>query len=195
MPKDKGSVHVGPADIYSAPVGTVFPDDFDTPSAPWAHVGYTDAGATITADKEQTDIEVDQEVDPIRTIVTRRRATIATTFAQMEAALLKLAYGGGTVTPIDPDSNPGTGDEYDEYVAPEAGENDEISLIIDGTDDNGRKVRALVPEASAQGGSTVPFRKGEKRTISVSWLALKPDQGNEATPITTKTITYRVQNA
>lgn len=193
MPKVKEQVLVGVGVLYRAEVGATVPDHFDAPASPWVHVGYTDGGVTLEYDTEQQDIEVDQELDPIDTIVTRRNATLATTLAQMSAANLQLAYGGGTITSVDPDSTPGSGDEYDQYTPPDVGEDAKVALLFDGIDEEDRPVRLIIREAKREGGSTVNFRKAEKASISVTWRALKPAATNDPTPVFPPTLEFRVK--
>jgi hypothetical protein len=194
MPKVKEQVLVGVGALYRAPVGSTVPNHFAAPPSPWVHVGYTDGGVTLEYDTEQQDIEVDQELDPIDTIVTRRNATLATTLAQMNAENLQLAYGGGTITPVDPDSIPASGDEYDQFTPPEVGEDDKVMLLLDGVDEEDRPVRLIIREAKREGGSTINFRKAEKASVSVTFRALKPAATDDPTPIFPPTLEFRVKN-
>lgn len=197
MAKVKEDVWVGMGEFFVAPLGTPLPEDFDSHlalTAPWVNVGYTADGLTKDYSTDQTEIEVDQEVDPIRTIVTKRNITLATNLAQVTAENMVLAFGGGTVTPMDPDTTPGSGDEYDEYTPPEVGEDQEIMLIFDGQDIVGevtRKIRVIVQSAKREGTSSIQFKKGDKAGISVTWRALKPSLV-EATPATAHTLITRI---
>jgi hypothetical protein len=123
--------------------------------------------------------------------VNKRNLTLATTLAQINVENYKLAYGGGTVTPVDPDSTPDSGDEYDEYTPPEAGEDEEIMLVFDAQDQL-RRIRVIAQAAKREGGSTIRFVKGDKAGISVTWRALKPTLV-EATPATAHSLITRIQ--
>lgn len=189
----KEEVWVGMGQFFKAPLGTLIPDDFDDHlalPAPWVEMGYTQEGLTKEYALTTTDIEADQSFDPIRVVTTARRITLATRLIQLSAENLKAAFGGGTITPVDPDAIPGNGDEYDEYTPPDVGEEEEIALIFDALD-AGRKIRVIVQNAKREGTSTITFRKGEAAGINVTWVAQKPTFV-AATPITEHSVVTRL---
>lgn len=191
----KEEVWVGMGQFFRAPVGTPIPDDFDNHlalGAPWVAMGYTQEGLTKEYALTTTDIEADQSFDPIRVVTTARRITLATRLIQLNAENLKTAFGGGTITPVDPDAIPGSGDEYDEYTPPDVGEEEEYALVFDASDLD-RKIRVILQNAKREGTTTVQFRKGEAAGLSVTWVAQKPTL-IEATPITAHAVVTRLAN-
>lgn len=179
MAKAKKYVLVGVGQLYAAPVGTTPPTHFTAPAGAWAtgHVGYTDGGVSLEYSTEDVEISVDQELDPIKLLEVARTVVISTTLAQVEAATLKLAFGGGTVVPVDPDVTPGSGDEYDEYTPPSLGGTEKVALLFDGVDETLRPVRFICYEAKRQGSSTITFNKREKATVAAQWRILVPTAG------------------
>ena len=188
MPKDKDQVLVGVGALYVAPVGEPFPSHFATPSGNWYHVGYTDGGVTVEYATEEVEIEVDQELDPVKIMETGRSLTVAATLAQINSRLLQEAFAGGTITPIDPDGIPNSGDEYDQYTPPAIGASVARALLFDGVDETSRPVRLLVPEAKVQGTRTIGFVKDNKANIQVTWRMLVPAAGGDPFTIRVKNL-------
>lgn len=85
--------------IYAAPVGTTAPADFSVAyAAGWLELGYADEdGVTFSNGRDTEDINVWQDFDPARTIVTGRNVTISWNLMQWNETTLPLAMGGGTI--------------------------------------------------------------------------------------------------
>jgi hypothetical protein len=180
MALDKTQVLKGVGRLYTAPIGTIIPDDFDAPEAPWADVGHTTGGVEFVYNIDENEIESDQVLDPLDVEDGKRTATVATTLMQVRnAANLQLAFGGGTITAVDPDAVPDSGDEYDEYDPPDAGEGTRIMLLFDGTNPSDAKIRLICFECKRTGGSSVRFAKGAAATLPVTWRMLEPASGGK----------------
>jgi hypothetical protein len=188
VPKDKDQVLVGVGALYVAPVGEPFPSHFSTPAGLWYHVGYTDGGVTVEYATEEAEIEVDQELDPVKIIETGRSLTVAATLAQINGRLLQEAFAGGNLTAVDPDGVPGTGDEYEAYTPPAIGASVARALLFDGVDETSRPVRLMVPEAKVQGTRTIGFVKDNKANIQVTWRMLVPSAGGDPFTIRVKNL-------
>lgn len=179
MPKDKAEVLVGVGMLYTAAVGSAFPAHFVAIVSPWESVGYTEGGVSLEYAREVTEVMVDQELDPVKVLETARTLQVATVLAQVSAKNLQKAFGGGTVTAIDPDAVPNSGDEYDKYQPPDVGTGTNTALVFDGVDEASAKARLLVSDARAIGTSTVQFQKADKATLAAQWRVLTPASGGD----------------
>lgn len=116
--------------LWTAPVGTLMPTDVTTPMAtPWVDLGYTtEDGLSMSVDTNKEDMNVWQSLSPCRSVVTSQTYTTTFTLVQRNAATLKVAFGGGTVTALTP--GPGV-----KYTPPPAGlaEAAFVYEVIDGT--------------------------------------------------------------
>ena len=92
------AVKVGPGLVYVAPIGTTEPTTVSgaLPSA-WIPVGYTESGSTFTSNVTYEDIEVAEELDPIRTTATKRVTTFKLDMAEINAQNWSIAFNGGTI--------------------------------------------------------------------------------------------------
>lgn len=123
MARDSLEVLVGTGTLYLAPIGTAFPaNPTVTPSAPLEDVGYSEEGWTFVADRTLENVEVAEEVDPLRRLKTAQSLSIRGAAAQASLENLQLALGGGTITPNDPAAGfrrytPPSSSAFDEYVA------------------------------------------------------------------------------
>lgn len=177
MSKDVRRVLVGVGTLYAAPAGTAAPQHFQAPASPWVDVGYTTGGVTIESEDREQEIEVDQSLEPVKVLAIGRETSVSTTLAQFGPEQLRFAFGGGTITAVDPDNDPGSGDEYDVYEPPTVGGGEEVALLFDGVDDASRPVRLYVPRAKAVGNRQTTFRKDEPAQLSARWLVLQPASG------------------
>ncbi len=91
------AVKVGPGLLYVAPIGTTEPTTGSAalPSA-WVAIGYTDNGSMFNSELSFEEIEVEEELDPIRTTATKRVTTVDFEMAEINATHLAIAFNGGT---------------------------------------------------------------------------------------------------
>lgn len=75
--------------LYSAEVGTAFPDVDETPNASWRDLGDTQDGVTVTLDQKIDEHRVDQETGPVKASRSEESAVLETSLA--EATMENLA--------------------------------------------------------------------------------------------------------
>lgn len=121
-----GNVHIGPGRIYVANIGTAEPSNGSTalPSA-WTPVGYTEDGSQFTTETTRAEIEVAEELDPIRYVATKRASSLVFQMAETTRKRLVLALGGGVVVTED-----GT---Y--YEPPDPGTDVPVMIVWDSNED------------------------------------------------------------
>lgn len=98
--RDANAVDIGPGLLYIAPMGTA---EFATPdpttwAIAWTELGYTDAGSEFKVEPTVDDVPVAEEVDPVRTILSKEKSTLSMALAQITAFNLSVAFGGGTIS-------------------------------------------------------------------------------------------------
>lgn len=93
------AVKVGPGLLYIAPIGTAEPTTGSgaLPSA-WVAVGYTEAGSEFDFTTTYADIDVAEELDPIRVMATGRVVSVKFEAAEITARNISKALNGGTIT-------------------------------------------------------------------------------------------------
>lgn len=103
MPRgNTGAIALGPGYLYIAVLGTPEPTDLSTPwasvSASWITLGYTDDGSSFTYEISSDNVEVAEELDPVKVALTGRSPKLAFALAELTASNLKRALNGGTIT-------------------------------------------------------------------------------------------------
>jgi hypothetical protein len=97
-----GALALGPGSLYIAVLGTPEPTDLTTPwetvSANWIPLGYTDEGSTFNYSVDSENVEVAEELDPVAVALTSRELSLAFALAEITASNLKRALNGGTIT-------------------------------------------------------------------------------------------------
>jgi hypothetical protein len=90
------NVEIGPGRLYVASLGTTEPASATAvlPSA-WKPVGYTDQGSAFSTALTQSEIDVAEEIDPIRYVLSKRANTLAFAMAEITRRNLALAMGSG----------------------------------------------------------------------------------------------------
>lgn len=92
-------VAFGPGKLFVAPLGSTEPTDLTTAwDAAWIPIGYTKDGSTFSMQLASAQVEVAEELAPIKIVVTGRTATIAFNMSQLTAKNLKTSLNGGTIT-------------------------------------------------------------------------------------------------
>lgn len=108
------NVLVGLTQLYIAPAGTASPAFASTglvttPTSPWAAVGFTESGVTLTVDRKTDDVRVEEQSTPVLVTPNTIDVSVDITFAEDTVANMATAYGGATVTVTAPASTtPGT---------------------------------------------------------------------------------------
>jgi len=88
-------VHTG-AVLWYAPTGESKPDETSVAyggdwGGNWERVGYTKAPLTVAYESEEADINVEEELPPVKRFRTSENLTVETTLAELTAAYLQLA--------------------------------------------------------------------------------------------------------
>lgn len=160
------SVKLGPGLLYIAAIGTTEPTTLTgaLPSA-WVAVGYTEEGSEFGIEVTSEDIEVAEELDPIRTVNTKRSVSVTFDAAEITATNLKRAFNGGTI------SAPTGG--YVTFDPPAAADTPVRAMIVWQADDN--QERWLFRQCFQAGPITMARKKAPDKTlIPMSFKCEKP---------------------
>lgn len=162
------AVKVGPGLLYVAPIGTTEPTTGSgaLPSA-WVAIGYTDNGSLFNSETNFEDIEVEEELEPIRTTATKRTTNMDFEMAEINARNLSIAYNGGTI------GSPSGG--FVTFEPPALGSESRLMVMWQSDDDQ----EALLLRRVVQIGSVgMPRRKApDKTVIPVSFRVEIPTDG------------------
>lgn len=168
-----GNVVLGPGRIYVAPLGTTEPTSASAamPSA-WRAIGYTEDGNAFSTTLTNEPVEVAEEVDPIRYVLSRRVSSLTFAMAEATRANLALALGGGANAANDATS----------FEPPDPGDEVAIMIVWDSDDDptTGTNARILFRQCKPGGTVEMVHRKAPAKTlIAVTFDIEKP---SSATP-------------
>jgi hypothetical protein len=155
--------------IFSAPVGTELPKDYDTtlPDA-WKCLGYVSEDGYTESLEEDSDDIVDMNGDPMDTTYSSRVESAQVTLAEIKAATLKRMYGDSNVT----DANgmitvKHNGDSHPtfSYV---------LMLLLK----NGRPWRKVVPKGQSHELDDLQIASSELAARALTIKYLVDDEGN-----------------
>ncbi len=164
------AVKVGPGLLYVAPIGTTEPTAGSgaLPSA-WVAIGYTDNGSMFNSETTYEDIEVEEELEPIRTTATKRVTTIDFEMAEINTRNLAIAYNGGTI------GSPSGGQVT--FEPPALGSESRLMLVWQSSDAQEQLLCRRVVQAGPVG---IPRRKApDKAIIPVSFRLEVPTDGSK----------------
>ena len=128
-------------------------------SGPYVEVGYTEDGVTVTYTADESDIEVEEETFPIDRVLTKETAEITCNMAEsslynLDKAMAGSLLSGGILKLGD-------------------GVNKKINLMVKGLNPAGFIRAILIPSCTAIGAVGMPYRKGTKTVVPVTFQALK----------------------
>ncbi len=128
-------------------------------SAPSTEIGYTEDGVTMEYTADSADIEVEEETFPIDRVLTKE--TVAVTCNMAEASLynMDVAMAGSLLS--------------GGILKLGAGANKKLSLEIIGKTPAGYLRTILIPVCTATGTVGMPYKKGSKTVVPVTFQALK----------------------
>lgn len=157
--------------LYVAPVGTAPPAATATAwPAGWVDLGYlTEDGPKLSPQVASKDVKAWQSFFPVRTIVTERGLDVAFKLEQRNGTILKLAFGGGTVTALG-------GGDY-KYAPPAASFIDERAFGIE-VDDGTIIDRYLCYRGVVKDVGDLTFKKDEATTYDLKASLLAPATGD-----------------
>lgn len=97
------SAQVGPGTLYWAPIGTAEPaTPTATLDAAWLKIGFTEKGSTFGINKTMTDLNVAEQLDPLKIVTTGRTIMLDFAMAEMTATNLSRIMNGGTIATTGP---------------------------------------------------------------------------------------------
>ncbi len=128
-------------------------------SSMFTEVGYTEDGVTLTYTADEADIEVEEETFPIDRVLTKETAEVTCNMAESSLFNMDKAMAGSLLS--------------GSILKLGAGTNKKITLQIRGTNPDGF-IRAIqMPSCTATGAVGMPYKKGEKTVVPVTFQALK----------------------
>jgi hypothetical protein len=102
---DPGAIALGPGYLFVTGLATAEPVDLTTPwdqiSQMWFLIGYTETGSEFNYALASGNVEVAEELDPVKISTTGRTSTLTFTMAEMTASNLTLALNGGIISVVD----------------------------------------------------------------------------------------------
>ena len=177
MARDPLEVLVGTGTMYLAPQGEAFPTNPATAVAGnFEDVGYSEEGWAFVADRTFENVDVAEEVDPLRVLKTAQELRFRGTFAQASFENLQIALGGGTITTSDPSAG------YRRYTPPASDEQDEYTILFrtNAPPGDGTKLRDFrIPRAISSGAIEMPHAKAPGKTvIAADFRLILPSAGS-----------------
>jgi hypothetical protein len=96
-PRDPANISIGPGKLWIAAAGTTEPTDATTaPGASFADLGWTEEGNTFTYTRENEDVYVAEETDPVRNEVTGTTAMLTLALSEATSRNLLIALNQWT---------------------------------------------------------------------------------------------------
>jgi len=129
-------------------------------SSPFVDLGYTEDGVTLTYNADESDIEVEEETVAIDRVITKESIEITCNMAEGPLANMGFAMAGSVVS--------------GSILTVGSGVNKTMNLRLEGLNPAGYLRQMFFPKATATGSVGMPFKKGEKTVIPVTFQALKP---------------------
>jgi hypothetical protein len=163
------AVKLGPGLLYVAPIGTTEPTTGSgaLPSA-WVALGYTEDGSEVTFEMSFEEVEVAEELDPVKVVATGRMTSIKFELAEMCARNLSVAFNGGTI------SGPASG--FVTFEPPDLGDETRLMIVWQADDD---QERWLFRRCLQVGSVTIARKKApSKATIPAEFKTEIPPDGS-----------------
>ena len=161
------NVVVGPGRIYFAPLGTAEPASCSAalPSA-WLSVGYTEDGSQVEIGQTSAEVEVAEELDPVRYVNVKRTTKVTFAMAEMTVRNLALAMAAGA----------GRANSTASFEPPDSGTDTAVMLVWDSMDTpDATNERWLFRQAKATGNISIARKKSPaKSTIPVEFNCERP---------------------
>ena len=132
-----------------------------TLSSPFEEVGYTEDGVTLEYTADETDIEVEEETFPISRVITKETLAVTCNMAEASLANINNAMAGAVLS--------------GNILSLGGGVNKTMNLRIKGDTPSGYIREIIIPKATATGAVGMPYKKGEKTVVPVTFQALKSD--------------------
>jgi len=134
-------------------------------SSPYVDIGYTEDGADMTYTAEGNDIEVAEETVPIDWALTKETIDVVCNMAEASLANLAIAMSGSLLS--------------GNILRVGAGGRKVMNIRLQGLTPEGYLRQIFLPKVITMGAVGVPFKKGVKTIVPVTFHALKP-KGEDA---------------
>ena len=131
-------------------------------SSPNVEIGYTEDGVTMEYTADEADIEVEEETFPIDRVITKETAAFTCNMAEASLFNMDKAMAGSVLS--------------GNVITLGGGTNKLLNLTLEGLTPAGFKRTVYVPKAHATGAVGMPYKKGEKTVVPVTFQALKGDE-------------------
>lgn len=128
-------------------------------SAPSTEIGYTEDGVDMTYTADEADIEVEEETFPIDRVITKETVEVTCNMAESSLYNMDVAMAGSLLS--------------GSILKLGAGTNKKLELILTGTNPAGFLRQISMPSCTATGAVGMPYKKGEKTVVPVTFQALK----------------------
>jgi len=128
-------------------------------SSPFTDVGYTEDGVTIEYTADTADIEVEEETFAIDRVITKEATAVTCNMAESSLYNIDKAMAGAVLS--------------GNILRLGGGVNKTMNLKIAGLNPAGYIREILIPLATATGAVGMPYKKGEKTIVPVTFQALK----------------------
>lgn len=128
-------------------------------SAPSTEIGYTEDGVTMAYTADETDIEVEEETFPIDRVIIKETVEVTCNMAEASLYNVDVAMAGSLLS--------------GSILKLGAGTNKKINLILTGTNSARFSRQISIPVCTATGAVGMPYKKGEKTVVPVTFQALK----------------------
>lgn len=181
---------VGPAEIYTAPVGTPFPAVDEAPAAGWTLLGTSGAnnqsedGVTVRTNVTSVPVRVAGSVMPRKFTITEKAFQVEVTFYDMSVETLTLAMGGD-----DADIEDGVDDAAFEIPTDPIPTQKALLIRLDQSPYGaGRNSQFEVGGAFQVGNPELVFRKGDAVGVMMTWEGVQLADGSFVRFIAQKTV-------
>lgn len=129
--------------------------------SPFTEVGYTEDGVTMTYTADEADIEVEEETFPIDRVIIKETAEFTCNMAEASLYNIDKAMAGAVTA--------------GSVLTLGGGVNKEMNIKLVGINPAGFTREILIPKATATGAVGMPYKKGEKTIVPITFQALKSD--------------------
>jgi hypothetical protein len=157
-------------DIYVAAVGTTLPTQYDeTLNSAFHKLGLiSEDGASISVAPEIEEFGAWQRRQAVRRELVGQDISISFALEQWNAANVEFAFGGGSVTQVDPDQW--------RYDFPDGDDSlDERSIVIDWQDGPNSSYRAVFDRGNVTDAVETQLTRSQLALLPVTFSVLSPD--------------------
>lgn len=160
MPKNTQEVIVGVGTLYLAPENEPAPGDDANPGANWVNPGYTDEGLSLNYDKDIVEHFVEEETDPVLTLINRTDLRVMVSLAQDTLENIKYSYGGGQIT-----TQAAALGVIGKKTYKFSTKYDVLALLVEGVNPSGFYRRIYIPRVMAVGTVETPYRRADGKRV------------------------------